>query len=161
MGTTDGNPQENQTNRLASLVLQQTPQDIDDQTFRDRFREDARRNWRANSEQYHKLLTTYVDNAGENLKLKRFQKKVFFWTSVIILLGVTAAIVYIIYRISKSEPDVTSMLLQVITALTAFLTPLLVLPKTIVNYLFTTKDEEHMLQIIEQIIQHDDSSLEK
>ncbi|OUP26161.1 hypothetical protein [Faecalibacterium sp. An192] len=153
--------QEKQTKKLTDLLLQQTPQDINEQTFRDRFREDARKNWMANSEQYRNLLTTYVNNIDDNLKSKRCQKKVFFWLSVLILLGVTGAIIYIIYQISISPPDIIVLLLQVVTALTAFLTPLLVLPKTIVNYLFTTKDEEYMIQIIEQIIRHDDSSLEK
>lgn len=74
--------QEKQTKKLTDLLLQQTPQDINEQTFRDRFREDARKNWMANSEQYRNLLTTYVNNIDDNLKSKRCQKKVFLALSV-------------------------------------------------------------------------------
>lgn len=153
--------QDSQTKQLASLVLQQGPQDMSEKTFRERFREDARKNWNENSKQYHELLATYVSNTRANLVSKRCQKWIFFWTSVLILLGVTGAMIYIIYRISISEPDTKTILLQVIPALTAFLSPLLILPKTIVTYLFSNKDEEHMIQIVEQIIQHDENSLEK
>lgn len=52
-------------------------------------------------------------------------------------------------------------IINVIPSLITFFTLLFVIPNLIAKYLFNTKDEEHMIEVVKHIISHDDSSVNK
>ncbi len=148
---------ESPLDRYASVFQKNNLHDVNDE---DDFKKIKQRSWKEHAEQYTELLTNYVENSKKTLRAKRMQKVCFFWVSVVILLITVIASVLIIYRVSTGDSETIDKILNIIPPLLTFLTPLFVIPNLIAKYLFDTKEEEHMIEIVKQIINHDDHSMD-
>lgn len=107
------------------------------------------------NKKFDELLEIYVKNVRKNLLCKLICKVIFFGVCVIILimtflslLGIT---IYSLYR----ELSTNTLITVMITNLISFLTSFIVLPKIIAQYLFNTKEEKYMSDVIKSIQEHD------
>ncbi len=133
----------------------------DDKNLVEEFSVMVEENWNNNAKQYHKLLTDYVYHNELRLRAKREQKLKFFWASMSILFISIVFSLMMMCRVLQGNGAITEKMVEVIPAMTTFLTPLFVIPKIIAEYLFNTKDEEHMIETVKQIIEHDNNSIQK
>ena len=108
------------------------------------------------NEDYSALLDIYVANAKESLNDKRKYKKIFYYSSLIVLAGIiiTLLISSIIAFTSKSS---LQTIVTLITAATSFMTAFIVIPKIIAEYLFNTSDETNFTDIIKNMQEYDKS----
>lgn len=114
---------------------------------------------------YSYIIKEYGRSLHEDLKSKRFLKKVFFWVIVGIMVAVIFAFGFALIRsfilIKNAENNgnelVPTLLLQAITTVSAVLTSILVLPKIIANYLFNPKEERAIRTMVDKIQKYDAS----
>lgn len=125
----------------------------------DDFKKTKQNSWAKHSEQYTNLLEIYVDNSKKNLESKQSQKWWFFGASISILAIAIISSVCIIRNILTGDAQTSSKIIETIPALLTFLTPLYVFPRLIADNLFNHKDEEDMIEILKQIIEHDNHAV--
>lgn len=122
-----------------------------DVTSEEAFRETRRDSWKKHDELYTDVLSSYIENSKKMLKSKRIQKWWFFVLSMGMLIIVVSIAAFSIYGIVNTESSETRIV-ELISALVVFCTPLLVIPKLIAKYLFNSLDEGNMIEIVKQII---------
>lgn len=106
----------------------------------------------ANNKAFADILNIYSDYTKSSLKIKEKNKKWFCGVSLGILSITIIVSLTFMYLILKSDIDFLDKIIQLIPVIISFLTPLLILPSTIAKYLFTTKDEDNMLEILKLMI---------
>lgn len=143
---------------FASTLTNANLHDVNDETD---FKKIKQNSWKEHSKQYTELLTNYVENSKATLKSKQCQKKWFFIVSMVVLSIAMIISIVGIYIVSTGSNDTIDKLISVIPSLLTFFTPLFVIPNLIAKYLFNTKDEEHMIEVVKHIISHDDNSVTK
>lgn len=92
---------------------------------------------------------------------KHIQKTRFFIISRAILSFAVICSIVIIYEVSTGSDKSIDKIVNLIPSLLTFFTPLFVIPNLIAKYLFNTKDEEHMIEVVKHIISHDDNAVNK
>lgn len=125
------------------------------------FKKIKQNSWKVHSEQYTELLTSYVKNSKKTFMSKHIQKTWFFIISMAILSFAVICSIVIIYEVSTGSDKSIDKIVNLIPSLLTFFTPLFVIPNLIAKYLFNTKDEEHMIEVVKHIISHDDNSVNK
>lgn len=116
----------------------------------------------AHNESYTNILKAYSEELESNIKFKKDCKGCFFYLCVGVmgtvcgaLLGVLGYIVYMTFSYPNVNFPVTNIV-AVITAIgTAFISSFIIIPKIITKYLFNRKEEENMMNIIQNIQKHD------
>ena len=105
---------------------------------------------------YSALLDIYIENARYSLQDKRRYKKIFYYSSLIVLASIiiTLLISIIIAFTSKSS---LQTIVTLITVATSFMTAFIVIPKTIAEFLFNTSDETNFTEIIKNMQNYDKS----
>lgn len=106
---------------------------------------------------YSKILSAYRSHVEQTLSTKRYYKEVFFLVSMLILglsplLFLCALQWYLDHYTSALN---LSELLPLLTALGEFLASLLVLPRIIAEYLFNDKEEESVVNIVNNMQVYD------
>lgn len=108
---------------------------------------------------YDKILTSYVFHIEQSLKQKRGMKIVFFVISMIIMLscvgGVIVCICFIVHDTQSETFNISDYIIPAITAMTSFLTVYIIIPKIIAKYLFNSKEEHIMKDIVSNIQDYD------
>lgn len=108
---------------------------------------------------YDNILRNYATHVDKTLKHKRIMKAIFFGLSVftmfacIIIIGV--CVIYLLSNICNQNFDILDYLAPSITAITSFLTVYIIIPKIIAKYLFNSKEDEVMKNIIASIQEYD------
>lgn len=108
---------------------------------------------------YDEILSDYTTHVNKTLKSKRIMKIIFFVISVSIMV---LSIIFLIWggffvaSQSKSENfNIQDYLIPAISALTSFLTVFIIIPKIIAKYLFNSKEDSAMKDVIESIQNYD------
>ena len=114
------------------------------------------------NESFTKILEAYSKNLNASSEQKILFKKVFFGLCCGILLltflmivAVIFIVIYMIFRYQHLDFNINGIhtILGVLAG--AFLTTFIVLPYVISQYLFNTKEESNMMQIVNLIKEHD------
>ncbi len=108
------------------------------------------------NEDYSALLDIYVANAKESLNDKRKYKKIFYYSSLIVLAGIIITLLISIIIAFTSKRSLQTIV-TLITAATSFMTAFIVIPKIIAEYLFNTSDETNFTDIIKNMQEYDKS----
>lgn len=114
------------------------------------------------SENYTKLIETYVNSVSRNFTVKIFLKIIFFVITMLILLGIVIAFCVISINISKAIKrdnitltTITGIISVMIPAISSLIVALLKIPEIIAEYLFNTEEDYFMNEIIRNIQEHD------
>lgn len=111
------------------------------------------------SEQYTKLLKTYVSNFEKNEEEKQKNRKILFKIAMGLLVFIP--IIMLLYQIVTllcliwGKIDVLDCVPGLLTALATFVGTYMTIPKMITKYLFNKKEEEHLATIIEKTQDYD------
>lgn len=107
--------------------------------------------------EYTKLLSHFV----KVTKIRNALKEIFKWTfyavvvsSIIVLIFITRKLFYRFLFHSKIE-DVIDSIPLLITSFVGFVSVIITIPVTITKYLFSTKEDENITQIILHTQEHD------
>lgn len=111
---------------------------------------------------YTDLIKTYVLSVEKNSTLKRRLKMCFFWITMVILCGIVGVFCFIsvktinIIKLSNTTiTTITGIISVMIPAISSLVVALLKIPQIIAQYLFDTKEDRFMNQIIKNIQEHD------
>ena len=111
------------------------------------------------TQDYDTILRNYSTHVEKTLQHKRIMKVIFFGLSVFTMLSCVALIVVcigiLLFNIPKENFDVIDYIAPTITAITSFLTVYVIIPKIIAKYLFNSKEETAMKDIITSIQNYD------
>lgn len=108
---------------------------------------------------YTDLLDSYVKITKKRNRLKEFHKWIFFW--IVMISGIVG--IRIMYSIVKEvlgaqdEMKLIESIPVIITSLVAFISTIIVIPTTITQFLFNTKEDDNITKIIEHTQNHDAS----
>ena len=107
--------------------------------------------------QYSELLASYVKITGIRNILKEVHKWIFFWV-VIIACGFGLSLAYRAVRPIVNEGD-PSLIVEgipiLITSIVAFISTVIAVPLTITNFLFNTKEDDNITDVIKHTQEHD------
>lgn len=140
---------------LFGMVFNNNDNEIseDDNTFRQKTTEQITNR----DEKYSELLSHFVDITKVRNRLKEFFKWTFYLT-IIIAMVVLIRIVYNIFSLYTSSADIDKTLESMpllITAMVGFVSTIITIPVAITKYLFSTKEDENITQIILHTQDHD------
>lgn len=111
------------------------------------------------TEDYDTILRNYSTHVEKTLCYKRRMKTVFFIMSIIIMVTCIVLVCICIYNlltnISEKDYNVINYIAPTITSITSFLTIYIVIPKIIAQYLYDSKEETAMREIISSIQEYD------
>lgn len=138
-------------------MLNNTEQEAteDDKTFR----KSATTQITKRDEKYTELLTHFVDITKIRNGLKEFFKWTFYLViiiSIIALVVITCSLFHKYISSAKIEQIIESLPL-LITSMVGFVSAIITIPVTITKYLFSTKEDENITQIILHTQEHDTS----
>lgn len=127
----------------------------DDKTFR----KEATTQITERDKKYTELLNHFV----EVTKIRNCLKEIFKWTfylviiiSIVVLIMITYSLFHKYIYSAKIEQMVESLPLLV-TSMVGFVSAIITIPVTITKYLFSTKEDENITQIILHTQEHDTS----
>lgn len=127
----------------------------DDDTFRNK----AKGQISQRDEKYTDLLDHFV----KITKWRNVLKEIFKWSfyvAIIVAMIIMAIIVYRLYSKLFSEADIDQIISSIpllITSLVSFVSTIIAIPLTITKYLFSTKEDENITEIILHTQKHDTS----
>lgn len=110
---------------------------------------------------YTELLENYIEITKKRNSIKEFHKWFFFWF-VIFLCGVVVYITYTAISKILSTEDYNMMMKTIpifITSLVSCVTAVIAIPLTITNFLFNTKEDDNIANIIQHMQDHDMKSI--
>lgn len=111
---------------------------------------------------YTKLLKHYIDRYEKRLPINQRYKTIFFYFFMaflfIISLSTTALIVFTCYSLLSNNIICSELIVGLITAGATMITSLLVIPKIIATYLFSTQEDQYMSEIVNSMLTQDDKT---
>lgn len=110
---------------------------------------------------YSALLSSYVQITSVRNVLKEIHKWLFFWL-VIIASGICLSLVYNVITsiLDSNDPEfIISSIPAIITALVSFVTAIIGIPMTITSFLFNTKEDDNITELIKHTQDHDAGSI--
>jgi len=125
----------------------------DDKTFRN----STTKQLSDRDEKYTELLAHFV----QITKVRNVLKEIFKWMFYIVIMGamvaLTIIVVMVFYKIIREAEisEVMEAIPLLITSLVGFVSTIIVIPATITKYLFSTKEDENITQIILHTQEHD------
>lgn len=123
-------------------------------------RENDRKSLSDRNDQYGNILSQYVDHIAKSLKSKRYMKVWFFVISLVIMLAFVLFLIIFCSVIFVSFKDDASFsikyyLLSIIPVITSFLAVFIIIPKIITKYLFDSKEDYAIRDVISDIQKYD------
>lgn len=111
------------------------------------------------SREYDKLLRSYTTYVEKTLKFKRITKNMFFWSSLFILIiSVICMFICIclaLHNIQHENFVYVDYIIPCATSFLSFLTVFIIIPKIIAKYLFNSREEAIVKDIIASIQEYD------
>lgn len=108
---------------------------------------------------YDNILRNYANHVDKTLKHKRTMKIIFFGISVFTMFSciliVGLCIFHLLKNILDDGFDILDYIAPTVTAITSFLTVYIIIPKIIAKYLFNSKEDDAMKNIIASIQDYD------
>ena len=112
-------------------------------------------------ENYTKLLDNYLFITKIRNSVKEIHKWLFFWIIISLCAAITILIYKTIGRILSLEDY--SLIIEsmpiLVTALISFATTAIAIPLAITNFLFNTKEDDNIAEIIQHMQDHDMASI--
>lgn len=109
--------------------------------------------WEERSKLYNAILADYQKSIRDTLSAKKFYKIITYIVVMLIMISITTVMIVLIFKFSSLE--MTKWLAAIIPLMISFLTVFIVIPKIITNYLFDKDEENHMLELLKLLIEHD------
>lgn len=111
---------------------------------------------------YSELLGSYTDVTKIRLILKEIHKWLFFWMVIAACFCVGRLSYRLINRVLETEEltDIVNAVPAILTAFTAFVSTVIVVPMTITKFLFNTQEDDNITSLIQHTQQHDTSSID-
>lgn len=116
----------------------------------------------AHNESYTNILKAYSEELEGNIRFKNKCKECFFYLCVgvmgsicIALIAVLGTITYMTFKYQHLTFQINNIVAVVAAIGTAFVSSFFIIPKIITKYLFNRKEEENMMNIIQNIQKHD------
>lgn len=110
---------------------------------------------------YSALLSSYVKLTSVRNVLKEIHKWLFFWL-VIVAAGICISLVHnVITTILESNDSefIVKSIPAIITALISFVAAIIGIPMTITSFLFNTKEDDNITELIKHTQDHDAGSI--
>ncbi|MGN1153686.1 MAG: hypothetical protein ACI4S3_06625 [Candidatus Gastranaerophilaceae bacterium] len=127
----------------------------------DNFNKNLENNIKSNNEKYNEILNTYSKNLAITLKNKRIHKNIMFGVVTVLIVAIPIFFIIACYCIIiNGNNNISEIIIKILPEFISFLTIFIVLPKIISKYLFNTKEERYMVEIIKNMQNHDISLLE-
>lgn len=108
---------------------------------------------------YDNILRNYSNHVDKTLYHKRIMKICFFTMSILIVIACTVitiiCIICLLCNIGDTNFNIIDYIIPTITSITSFLTVFIIIPKIIAKYLFNSKEDESMKEIISSIQEYD------
>lgn len=143
---------------IADKVLNGTYKHVspDDEAFHGDFHENAGKQISIRDEEYTKLLKHFIFVT----KTRNFIKEVFKWgfcTLIFVLMILAACITYDVFKriMAFKAKQMIQFIPVLIAAITSLASTIIVIPITIVKYLFSTKEDDNITEIIRHTQDHD------
>lgn len=112
------------------------------------------RSMKLHNEAYTEILRAYKENVCENLKAKRWYKKVFFYL-ICSVLGCAVQLTIAVVIFGCIGIIGTESIGIYATALGTFLSSFIILPKVVAKYLFSREEETKMADIVRTMQAYD------
>lgn len=107
------------------------------------------------NEYYTDLVENFKDSLAYNDYNKQTYKKAFFWTTLILLIGVVAVSIIGTILVICFLQDTVSVITAISTAIIGMLSSIIVLPKIIAKYLFNPEEDKPVAKMVQQMIEYD------
>lgn len=111
---------------------------------------------------YSELLEAYTCVTKVRLILKEIHKWLFFWMVIVACFCVGLLSYRLINRVLETEEltAIVDAVPAILTAFTAFVSTVIVVPMTITKFLFNTQEDDNITSLIQHTQQHDTSSID-
>lgn len=108
-------------------------------------------------EQYSALLKHFVNITQKRNDAKEEKKWVFFWIIMVLLmaLGVLAIATVVVLLVKCTGEQLVNVIPAIITAIVGFSASIIAIPLAITKYLFSTKEDKYITEIISHTQEHD------
>ncbi|MCR4935510.1 MAG: hypothetical protein K5990_03405 [Oscillospiraceae bacterium] len=108
-------------------------------------------------EEYTELLKAYVDISKTRIEKKEIYKWRFFWMviSACIVLFVVAVTTICFVLVSEHTERIASAVPVIVTAFASLVSAVIGIPLAITNFLFNTKEDDNITEIIKHTQEHD------
>ena len=150
---------QNKENEVADIINFVGNNDVVDIENDNEFKKAKHESWIDHSKQYSKLLESYVTNSCDNLETKRCQKKWFFGIAIAILCSVVIGSGVVVFMAMFAGNETSVKIAVIVPTFITLFASLLAIPNVIAKYLFNSKEEEHLIEIVGKMIEHDSELL--
>lgn len=120
---------------------------------------------KSHNKSYTDLLESYTEFISKTLNAKRKMKNCFYWLSFLVMAAfsiiIIAGIILLFRNAEVLKSDYRDYILPALTALSSFITVLIVIPKIIAEYLFNSSEENIMNEVVKNIQEYDKTVREK
>lgn len=145
---------EQQYGRLIKEILDLDKSDIDDDN---EFDTESRKHILERDEYYSDLLKHFVTITKERNKAKEKNKWIYFWVIMTSLVALDLMIisVVIVLLIKCNAEQLIDSIPVFVTAIAGFVSSIIAIPLAITKYLFSTKEDKYITEIISHTQEHD------
>ena len=111
---------------------------------------------------YSELLNSYTTVTKVRFVLKEIHKWIFFWLVIVACIYIATLAYRLIAKVLTAEDLqlIIDAVPAILTAFTAFVSTVIVVPMTITKFLFNTREDDNITSLIQHTQQHDTSSIE-
>lgn len=140
--------------RIMSEIAKMAKTDIDDD---DDFDDKSKKEITKRDEQYSNLLMHFVNITQRRNDAKERNKWFFFWIimGLLMALGLLAIVTVVVLLIKCTGDELVNAIPAIITAIVGFSASIIAIPLAITKYLFSTKEDKYITEIISHTQEHD------
>ena len=111
---------------------------------------------------YSELLDSYTTVTKVRFALKEIHKWIFFWLVISACICIATLAYRLIVKVLNAEELqlVIEAVPAILTAFTAFVSTVIVVPMTITKFLFNTQEDDNITSLIQHTQQHDTAGIE-
>jgi membrane protein implicated in regulation of membrane protease activity len=140
--------------KIISEITKMARTDVhDDDDFDDRSKEEIKER----DKEYSQLLQHFVNITKERNVSKERNKWKFFWIIMVLLiaLGALAIATVVVILVKCTGSQIVESVPAIITAMVGFASAIVAVPLAIAKYLFSTKEDKYITEIISHTQEHD------
>ncbi len=121
----------------------------------DNFEKISKKNISDRDDSYTELLKHFVNITRIRNKVKEIHKWIYFWIIMLLTILFGISIFILLSRISLSDENYISGLIVIISSLVSFTSVIISIPLIITKYLFSSKEDKRIADIILHTQKHD------
>lgn len=140
--------------RIMSEIAKIAKTDVDDE---DDFDDKSKQEITKRDGRYTDLLEHFVQITRKRNYAKEKKKWTFFWIIMVLLmaLGILAIATVVVLLIKCTGEQLVNVVPAIITAIVGFSASIIAIPLAITKYLFSTKEDKYITEIISHTQEHD------